>query len=91
MTRIDDPDFVATEYGDESRLAARRRVWNEFLDGPNGTTSSSKPCSRPVRIACWRSERGGESSRLAFVTEQVPGWSRPISRPGWQDWRATAT
>ena len=35
MTRIDDPDFVAREYGDESRLAARRRVWNEFLDGPN--------------------------------------------------------
>jgi SAM-dependent methyltransferase len=35
MTRIDDPDFVAEEYGDESRLAARRRVWNEFLHGPN--------------------------------------------------------
>ncbi|MDP9330692.1 MAG: class I SAM-dependent methyltransferase [Actinomycetota bacterium] len=35
MTRIDDPDFVAREYGDESRLAARRRVWNDFLDGEN--------------------------------------------------------
>ncbi len=33
MRRIDDPDFVAAEYGDESRLVARRRVWNEFLDG----------------------------------------------------------
>jgi SAM-dependent methyltransferase len=33
MRRIDDPDFVAGEYGDESRLAARRRVWNEFLQG----------------------------------------------------------
>lgn len=35
MTRIDDPDWVSREYGDESRLAARRRVWNEFLDGVN--------------------------------------------------------
>ena len=33
MKRIDDPDFVAGEYADESRLAARRRVWNEFLEG----------------------------------------------------------
>lgn len=33
MSWIDDPDFVADEYGDESRLAARRRVWNEFLEG----------------------------------------------------------
>jgi len=35
MTRIDDPDFVAREYADESRLASRRRVWNDFLDGEN--------------------------------------------------------
>ena len=33
MKRIDDPDFVAGEYADESRLAAGRRVWNEFLEG----------------------------------------------------------
>jgi ubiquinone/menaquinone biosynthesis C-methylase UbiE len=39
MTRVDDPDFVAREYGDESRLAARRRVWNEFLDGENADDS----------------------------------------------------
>lgn len=31
---IRDPSLIASEYDDESRLAARRRVWHEFLDGP---------------------------------------------------------
>jgi ubiquinone/menaquinone biosynthesis C-methylase UbiE len=33
MHRMNDPEFLSKEYEDESRLAARRRVWNEFLDG----------------------------------------------------------
>jgi ubiquinone/menaquinone biosynthesis C-methylase UbiE len=30
---LNDPELVAREYEDESRLAARRRAWREFLDG----------------------------------------------------------
>jgi SAM-dependent methyltransferase len=35
VSSFNDPDFVAAEYADERRLAARRRVWNEFLEGPS--------------------------------------------------------
>lgn len=32
---LNDPDLVAREYEDESRLTARRLAWREFLDGPD--------------------------------------------------------
>lgn len=32
---LNDPDLVAREYEDESRLAARRRAWREYLEGPD--------------------------------------------------------
>jgi len=32
---IDDPDLVRREYADASRLAARRRVWQEFAQRPH--------------------------------------------------------
>lgn len=32
---VNDPALVAREYEDESRLAARRRVWHDLLDGPS--------------------------------------------------------
>jgi SAM-dependent methyltransferase len=35
MSGLSDPAIVAKEYSDESRLAARRRVWREFGEGPN--------------------------------------------------------
>jgi SAM-dependent methyltransferase len=35
VSSLNDPDFVAAQYADERNLAARRRVWNEFLDGPS--------------------------------------------------------
>jgi ubiquinone/menaquinone biosynthesis C-methylase UbiE len=31
--QLNDPELVAREYADESRLAVRRRAWREFLDG----------------------------------------------------------
>lgn len=33
MPSLNDPELVAREYADESRLVARRRAWREFLDG----------------------------------------------------------
>ncbi len=33
--RLNDPELVAREYEDESRLAVRRRAWREFLEGEN--------------------------------------------------------
>jgi ubiquinone/menaquinone biosynthesis C-methylase UbiE len=35
VSDLSDPAVVAKEYSDESRLAARRRVWREFGEGPN--------------------------------------------------------
>ncbi len=35
MTELNDPRLVAEQYEDERGLAARRRVWNEFLEGPS--------------------------------------------------------
>jgi len=32
---MNDPDLVARQYADEQGLAARRRVWDEFRDGPS--------------------------------------------------------
>lgn len=32
---MNDPDLVAQEYADERGLAARRRVWDEFREGPS--------------------------------------------------------
>jgi SAM-dependent methyltransferase len=32
---LNDPRLVASEYEDERRLAVRRRVWNDFLEGPS--------------------------------------------------------
>lgn len=33
MPSLNDPELVAREYADESRLVARRRAWREFRDG----------------------------------------------------------
>ena len=33
MPSLNDPELVAREYEDESRLVARRRAWREFLEG----------------------------------------------------------
>jgi ubiquinone/menaquinone biosynthesis C-methylase UbiE len=33
MPSLNDPELVAREYSDETRLVARRRAWREFLDG----------------------------------------------------------
>jgi ubiquinone/menaquinone biosynthesis C-methylase UbiE len=33
MPSLNDPELVAREYADESRLLARRRAWREFLEG----------------------------------------------------------
>jgi ubiquinone/menaquinone biosynthesis C-methylase UbiE len=35
MSDLNNPDLVAREYADEGRLAARRRAWREFAEGPN--------------------------------------------------------
>jgi ubiquinone/menaquinone biosynthesis C-methylase UbiE len=35
MPSLNDPELVAREYEDESRLVARRRAWREFLEGEN--------------------------------------------------------
>ncbi|HEV8563778.1 MAG TPA: class I SAM-dependent methyltransferase [Actinomycetota bacterium] len=35
MSDLSDPALVAKEYSDESRLAARRRAWREFSEGPS--------------------------------------------------------
>jgi len=35
MSDLNDPELVANEYADETRLAARRRVWREFREGPD--------------------------------------------------------
>lgn len=33
---LNDPELVAAQYADERALAARRRAWSEFADGPDG-------------------------------------------------------
>lgn len=35
VSDLNDPDVVAREYEDESGLAARRRAWSEFREGPS--------------------------------------------------------
>ena len=52
MSRLNDPEFVAREYADESRLAARARVWTEFLDGPSSydATAAAVAEARPRRV-----------------------------------------
>lgn len=52
MPRLNDPEFVAREYADESRLAARARVWTEFLDGPSSydVTAAAVAEARPRHV-----------------------------------------
>jgi SAM-dependent methyltransferase len=47
-----DPSLISAEYDDESRLAARRRVWHEFLDGPTSDdlTLSAVAALHPARV-----------------------------------------
>ncbi len=47
-----DPSLIAAEYDDETRLAARRRVWHEFLDGPTSDdlTLSAVAALHPGRV-----------------------------------------
>ena len=69
MTRLNDPDLVATEYADERRLAARRRVWREFLDGPDSDDWTldavvERGPARVLEIGCgWGELAGRVASR----------------------------
>jgi ubiquinone/menaquinone biosynthesis C-methylase UbiE len=62
---VADPELVAREYADERRLAVRRRVWNEFLEGP----SSDEVCYEAVAEA-WPRD----------VLEVGAGWGEMAAR-----------
>lgn len=52
MTAINDPELVAAEYEDESRLRVRRRAWSDFRvgDDPDEWTFQAVAEGRPRRI-----------------------------------------
>jgi SAM-dependent methyltransferase len=52
MPCLNDPELVAREYADEARLAARTRVWTEFLDGPSSLDVAAEVAAeaRPRRV-----------------------------------------
>ena len=57
MTDLNDPALVASEYADEARLTARRRVWREFLEGPNSDdwtfdAITERRARRALEIGC---------------------------------------
>jgi ubiquinone/menaquinone biosynthesis C-methylase UbiE len=49
---LNDPDVVAREYEDESRLVLRRRAWSEFREGPSSddATLAAVRRARPRRV-----------------------------------------
>jgi SAM-dependent methyltransferase len=49
---LNDPEFVARQYADERALAARRRVWDEFRDGPSSddVTLDAVVATAPRRV-----------------------------------------
>jgi ubiquinone/menaquinone biosynthesis C-methylase UbiE len=50
--RLNDPELVAREYEDESRLTVRRRAWREFLEGESSDDWTFRAVSegRPNRV-----------------------------------------
>lgn len=67
---IHDKDFVDTEYGDPSRLAARRRVWSEFLEGEDqdSATLAAVTRLRPSRVLEIGAGWGELSDRIIDAT-----------------------
>jgi SAM-dependent methyltransferase len=67
---LNDPELVASQYADERALAARRRVWDEFADGPNGDDLTFEAVAEAaphhlLEVGCgW----GGMSERIARAT-----------------------
>jgi ubiquinone/menaquinone biosynthesis C-methylase UbiE len=72
---LSEPSLLSTEYSDERRLAARRRVWNEFLDGPSSDDATLHAVieQRPSRVmevgAGWGelAARIGESTSATVI------------------------
>jgi 2-polyprenyl-3-methyl-5-hydroxy-6-metoxy-1,4-benzoquinol methylase len=52
VPELNDPDVVAREYEDESRLVARRRAWSEFREGPSSDDAAFEAVRRaqPHRV-----------------------------------------
>jgi SAM-dependent methyltransferase len=71
VSSLSDPDFVAAEYADEGRLAARRRVWNEFLEGPSSedVTLAAVAEADPRRVLDVGSGWGELAERIASATK----------------------
>jgi len=67
---LNDPELVAAQYADERALAARRRVWNEFADGPNGddVTFEAVIRARPTRLLEVGCGWGAMAERIAAQT-----------------------
>jgi SAM-dependent methyltransferase len=68
---LNDPELVAAQYADERALAARRRVWNEFADGPNGddVTFEAVVETAPRRLLEVGCGWGGMAERIARGTD----------------------
>ena len=71
MSSLDDPDFVAAQYADERNLAARRRVWNEFLEGPSSedVALGAVRDAQPQRVLDVGAGWGELAGRIAAATE----------------------
>jgi len=46
VSELNDPDVVAREYEDESRLVARRRAWSDFREGPSSDDAALEAVRR---------------------------------------------
>lgn len=68
---LNDPRLVASEYGDERRLAVRRRVWNDFLEGPSSDdeTLAAVVEVSPSRVLEAGAGWGELSARIAEATD----------------------
>jgi SAM-dependent methyltransferase len=64
---VNDPAFVATEYADPARLAARRRVWHGFLEGPNSDDEAFSAVAerQPATVLEVGAGWGGLAERMA--------------------------
>jgi len=67
---LNDPRLVASEYVDERRLAVRRRVWNDFLEGPSSDdeTLAAVVEAAPSRVLEVGAGWGELSARIAEAT-----------------------
>jgi SAM-dependent methyltransferase len=70
VSSLDDPAFVAMQYADERSLAARRRVWNEFLEGPSSedVTLEAIEQGEPRRVLEAGSGWGELAERIVAAT-----------------------